>query len=66
MSENHNSQSGYRPSFPPSITTNEIVKTHLKKGLGNTNRTLNAFLIYRLAYNREASEHNLGNISKRA
>ncbi|CAG8554647.1 4215_t:CDS:1 [Acaulospora morrowiae] len=40
--------------FPPSITADEIIKKHLEKGVDNANRTSNAFLIYRHAYNREA------------
>ncbi|CAG8468110.1 6831_t:CDS:1 [Acaulospora morrowiae] len=53
----------HKLSFPPSITVREIVEIHLKKGLRKVNKTLNAFLIYRKVYIREAPKNCIGNIS---
>ncbi|CAG8725074.1 6599_t:CDS:1 [Acaulospora morrowiae] len=54
--------------FPPSITIDEILKRHLRNGVGNVNRTLNAFLIYRIVYNSEVRKLGLSteDISKLA
>ncbi|CAG8487066.1 2946_t:CDS:1 [Acaulospora colombiana] len=66
MSGSYDLQSNYRPSFPPLITANDIVNIHMEKGLDNANKTLNAFLIYRVAYSREIAGQSVGNISKMA
>ncbi|CAG8735416.1 9456_t:CDS:1, partial [Acaulospora morrowiae] len=50
-----------KPSFPPSITVDKIVKIHLKKGLINVNKTLNSFLIYRMVYIHEAPKNSKNN-----
>ncbi|CAG8678036.1 14373_t:CDS:1 [Acaulospora morrowiae] len=60
MAENRNP---YKLQFPPSITVSELIKIHLEKGLRNVNKTLNAFLIYRIVYIREVPKNYLDNIS---
>ncbi|CAG8567853.1 3106_t:CDS:1 [Diversispora eburnea] len=45
--------------FPPSITIDEIVQMHLKNGIKNVNRTMNAFMIYRKEYSRIVAKFNL-------
>ncbi|CAG8490929.1 3713_t:CDS:1 [Diversispora eburnea] len=45
--------------FPPSISVDEIVQIHLKHGIKNVNKTMNAFMIYRKEYNRVVAKFNL-------
>ncbi|CAG8801702.1 4315_t:CDS:1, partial [Dentiscutata erythropus] len=44
---------------PSTISVDEIVKIHLKNGIKNVNKTMNAFMIYRKEYNNVVAKLNL-------
>ncbi|CAG8486830.1 628_t:CDS:1 [Diversispora eburnea] len=58
MSLNINYQNIKVP-FPPTINVDEIVNIHLKNGIKNVNKTMNAFIIFRKEYNRVVAKFNL-------
>ncbi|CAG8464928.1 6662_t:CDS:2 [Diversispora eburnea] len=58
MSLNINYQNIKVP-FPPTISVDEIVNIHLKNGIENGNKTMNAFMIYRKEYNNIVAKFNL-------
>ncbi|CAG8825956.1 12352_t:CDS:1, partial [Dentiscutata erythropus] len=60
MSLNINYQNIKVP-FPPTISVDEIVNIHLKNGIENGNKTMNAFMIYRKEYNNIEISENLNN-----